>query len=111
MACETRLRERQTQEARKKQVAESVRKLELALGAGTVKVVVGPTGAIVFAGWVANREDVSDVCAYKALTAAKSWELRQAIARAEAISGKKVNERAINAGHHSHDGITWHKGH
>jgi hypothetical protein len=112
VACETRRRAGQAIEDRRRQVTAAVKKLEAALGAGTVKVLVGPTGAIAFAGWGAEREDVSDVCAYRTLAAGQSWELRQAIARAEAISGRKVNERAIAAGHHSHDGgKTWGGGH
>lgn len=36
--------------------------------------------------------------------ASNSWELRQAVARAEAQQGRKVNAHAVASGLHSHDG-------
>jgi hypothetical protein len=39
-----------------------------------------------------------------------SPELRQAVARAEAMQGVKVNPQAVASGFHSHDnGLTWSK--
>lgn len=112
MPCDTQLRFGQKIEERRKQVEDTVSKLEAALGAGTVKVIVGPEGSIVFAGWGSERNGVSDLCAYRRLSAKGSWALRQAVAKAEALSGKKINAQAVGSGIHSHDGgKTWDKGH
>ena len=82
-----------------------------ALVTGTVKVVIGRNGAIAFKGlW--RSDGVADVCAYRALSAENSVELRRAVARAEAIAGVKVNPQQVAQGTHSHDGgATWHAGH
>lgn len=111
MPCDTVLKPRQSLEERNNQVKAALRRLEEALKGGTVKVNIGPNGAVAFQGWK-DRDDVSDVCAYRTLTAEGSWELRQAVARAEAMTGRKVNPNAVASGTHSHDGgKTWHKGH
>lgn len=86
-------------------------RLAASLGAGTVQVVIGTAGGIAFKGWT-ERAGVSDLCAYRRLTAANSPELRKALARAEAMSGRKVDARQVAAGTHSHDdGAHWHPGH
>ena len=103
MACESRLRAGQTLEQRSTQIQGALKRLETSLGTGIVKIGIAPNGAIVFNGWK-DRDDVTDACAYRSLTASSSWALRQAVARAEAQSGRKVNARAIEAGWHSHDG-------
>ena len=109
MACDTRLAVGQTLEARMTQVQAALKRLEASLQNGSVKVGIAPNGAVTFQGW-ADRDYVSDVCAYRTLAAGNSWALRQAVARAEAMSGKKVNARAVEAGWHSHDGgSTWGK--
>jgi hypothetical protein len=111
MACETRIKEGQTEAERKREVDTAAERLEKAIELGTVKVVVGATGSIAFKGW-ANRDDVSDVCAFRKLTASGSAALRKALARAEVTAGRKVDPRAVSAGTHSHDGgKTWHPGH
>lgn len=111
MPCDTRLASNQTLEGRGNQIKAALRRLEAALKGGTVKVNIGPNGAVAFQGWK-DRDDVSDVCAYRTLTAEGSWELRQAVAKAEAMTGRKVNPNAVASGHHSHDGgKTWHGGH
>jgi len=75
--------------------------------ARSVNVAIGRTGGIAFAGWT-DKGGVSDLCAYRALTVANSAILRRAIARAEAMQGRKLDARAIAAGVHSHDGgATW----
>ena len=56
-----------------------------------------------FQGWQ-DQNAVTDVCAYRTLTASNSWALRQAVARAETTTGKRVNAQAVAAGWHSHDG-------
>ena len=86
---------------------EALDRLRKALGSGKATVVINPQGAIAFKGW--DGEGVLfDVCAYRKLRASNSPELRRAIARAEALSGRKVNELEIASGVHSHDGgQTW----
>lgn len=103
MACETILRAGQSLQQRMDEAKAALQRLERYLQSGSVKVVIGPTGAVAFSGWK-DRDDLSDVCAYRTLAATNSWALRQAVARAEATQGRKVNPRAIAAGHHSHDG-------
>jgi len=78
-------------------------RLDAALQAGTVQVVIGRAGGIAFRGWKDNA-GVSDLCAYRALASGNSPTLRRALARAEAMSGNKIDPRAIGAGMHSHDG-------
>ena len=88
-------------------LAAALARLGAALAAGTATVIIGRNGAIAFKGWTDAR-GVTDLCAYRALTAANSAPLRRAIARAEAMSGNRVDARAIAAGTHSHDGgATW----
>src|SRR5579862_920158 len=111
MPCDSRLPTGITPVQRKVQVEQAIDRLNKALTLGSVKVKVGPTGAIAIAGeW--DRSGVSDVCAYRKLLASGSPALRAAIARAEVVAGRKVDPRQVAAGTHSHDhGQTWHKGH
>lgn len=111
MPCDTRLRENQTLADRNNQIQAALRRLEQYLQTGTVRLAIASNGAIAFSGWQ-DRDDVTDVCAYRTLAASNSWALRQAQAKAEAMAGRKVNAFAVAAGHHSHDGgKTWHGGH
>jgi hypothetical protein len=111
MACDFRIPAGMTPALRKTQIEQAMDRLTKALEAGTVKVKVGPTGALAFVGtW--QRDGISDTCAYRKLLAASSPALRLALARGEAMAGRKVDPRMIAAGEHSHDnGHTWHKGH
>ena len=87
----------------------AVNALEQDLSDNRAIVKIGPDGAIAFSGWT-SRDGVSDVCAYRWLAGKRSFALQKAVMRAEALAGKKVNERAIAAGSHSHDGgATWSK--
>lgn len=82
-------------------------RLETALAAGTVTAIIGRNGGIAFKGWT-DRADITDLCAYRALTASNSPALRRAIARGEAMAGRKLDARTVTAGVHSHDGgSTW----
>lgn len=111
MACTRTPVAGQTLVQRISQVDQALARLRKYLATGTVKVKVGPTGSIVFEGWN-DRDFISDTCAYRSLMAEGSVELRTAVARAEALAGRKVNPQAIAAGHHSHDGGgSWHGGH
>jgi hypothetical protein len=107
MPCDTTLRDGQTLAERQTQIERALARLEAALQGGRVKVGIAANGAVAFQGWQ-DRDDVTDVCAFRTLTASNSWALRQAVARAEATTGRKVNSRAVEAGWHSHDnGKTW----
>lgn len=111
MPCASKIPAGMSLEQRMTQVQRALKRLEQSLQTGSVKIRIAPNGAIAFAGWK-NRDDVSDVCAFRALTSENSWVLRQAVARAEAQSGRKVNAKAVAAGVHSHDGgKTFHPGH
>jgi len=109
MPCDTRRLPQQTMEERKREIREATERLRRQIAAGTVKVKVGPQGAIAFVGWgEIDRSRVSDACAYRRLLAQGSPELRAALAR-EASQGRTVNAQAIGQGAHSHDGgETWH---
>lgn len=109
MACESMTRRNQPPAVRRNEVKESLARLEAALMAGAVSVKVAPNGAVAFVGWgAAQRDDVSDACAFRALQARSSAPFRQALARAEALAGRKADPRAVAAGWHSHDGgQTW----
>ena len=107
MACESIRRSGQTLVERMDQVKTALARLERYLSTGSVKVQIGPNGAVAFAGWN-DRDDVTDACAFHSLSATSSWALKQAVARAEALTGRKVNPAAVAAGMHSHDGgRTW----
>lgn len=109
MPCASTLAPGQTLVQRMTQVEQALKRLERYLQTGSVRVGIGPSGAIMFTGWK-DRDDMSDVCAWRALTAQNSWALRQAVARAETQSGRRVNARAVAAGVHSHDGgASWSK--
>ena len=91
----------------RQRILDAIKRLDLGLEAGAIKPVIGAAGSIAFHGW-GDREGVSDLCAYRALAAANSPALRRAVMRAEAISGRRLDARAIGAGVHSHDGgATW----
>lgn len=91
-----------------KKMTDAVKRLEALLGAG-VTVVIGATGGIAFKGWT-DREGVSDLCAYRKLMSENSPALRKAVARAEVMAGRGVDQQALAAGLHSHDGgRTWGK--
>jgi len=113
MPCDTVKKPNQTIASRSGEIKKSLSGLESALTAGRVKVKIGPTGAVAFEGWKPeDRDGVTDVCGYRTLMAQNSFPLRQAVQRAEAQQGRKVNPHAVAAGTHSHDGgSTWHKGH
>jgi hypothetical protein len=113
MPCYTRVRKGVTAEQRKQQVKDALKKLEASLLSKRAKLVVGSNGAVAITGWEKNeRDDVTDVCAVRTLMAQNSWAFRQALASAEALAGRKMNQQAVTAGVHSHDsGKTWDPGH
>lgn len=102
-------RPEQTIQERMREVDRVMKQLEARLTSGQVRVTIGPTGAVAFQGW-SDRDGISDVCAYRSLSASGSSALRMAVARAEAMGGRKVDPRAVAAGVHSHDGgSSWSK--
>lgn len=108
MPCDTiRVNRNITPAERLRQIQRAIDALESGLRTGAVKPVISREGAIAFSGnWA--RDGVSDVCAYRRLLVKGSGALRVALARAEAIAGRKLNPQAIGSGLHSHDGgATW----
>ncbi len=107
MPCYSTPKVGQTEAQRKASVLAALKRLESALATGTAKVIIGPQGAVAFVGWT-DRDDLTDVCAFRSLTTMKSHALSRAIAAAEVRAGRKVDARAVEAGWHTHDGgATW----
>lgn len=113
MPCDTRLSPRQTLAERMEETRRALKRLEQALVNGQVRIRIGPGGAVAFTGWTErDRDGLSDVCAYRILTAEGSSAMKRAVFAAEAFSGQKVNAQAVASGVHSHDGgKTWGSGH
>src|ERR1043166_4905943 len=113
MACEATLKPRQTVQQRAAEVRKVLSVVEKYLLARTVKVRVGPQGAIAFDGLSdSERDGVSDACIYRRLMSTGSALARQQIARAEQLAGRSVDRRVLAGGAHSHDGgRTWDGGH
>ena len=111
MPCDTIRQAGETAAERRKKVDEALAKLRKKLAGGEVTLKVGPQGAVGIVGWsAADRNGVTDVCALRAV--GSTFEVRQALMKAEAAAGRKVDRRMVAAGVHSHDsGKTWHKGH
>lgn len=110
MPCDTKLKAKQTPQQRADEVRRAVASLDQALRMRSVKVVIGPQGAVAFAGWDNGRDGVTDACAYRRLMATGSALARSEIARAEQMSGRSVNRLIVGQGVHSHDGgNTWHR--
>lgn len=113
MPCDTRLKPRQTIQERIVEVKAVANRLSQYLASGRVKTVIGPTGAVAFTGLTDDERDgVTDACMYRRIMATGSALAKAAVAKAEALSGRAIDKKAIAHGHHSHDGgKTWHHGH
>ena|ERR1019366_10245724 len=114
MPCDTRLKFRQTIKQRAAEISAAVAKLSAGLSAGRIKPKIGAAGGIAFEGFTdAERDGVTDACAYRRLLVSGSALARAAITRAEQMTGRAVDRRAlVHGGDHSHDGgKTWHSGH
>lgn len=112
MACEAKLKPKQTVSERATEVRAAVSKFNRGLILGTVKVAVGPQGAIAFTGINdTDRDGVTDACVYRRLMVSGSALAKAAIAKAEQLAGRAIDTKAIAQGHHSHDGVNWHSGH
>lgn len=110
MPCDRQLKAGQSISQRAEEIKKAVEKLSTALAMGRVKVKVGPQGAIAFLGWDdAERNSVTDACAYRRVMVSGSALAKAAIARAEQLAGRGVSKVVIGQGAHSHDGgRTWH---
>lgn len=106
MACETRLRPRQTLVERKAEVKKVIYDINALIATGKVRPVVDKrTGAIAFQGFDDNlRDGVTDACVYRQLMVSGSFLTKQKIMAAEQLAGRTVNKEALAAGVHSHDG-------
>jgi len=106
MACETRLKSRQTLVERKAEVKKVIYDVNSLIATGRIKPVVDKrTGAIAFQGFDENlRDGVTDACVYRQLMVTGSFLTKQKIAAAEALAGRTVSKQALGAGVHSHDG-------
>lgn len=111
MACDTRLKPRQTIQQRASEVRKATEILDRLLMRRQVKVVVGPQGAITFTGWSEqDRDSVTDACAYRRIMATGSALAKAEIARAEQLAGRTVDRKVLAGGTHSHDGgASWDK--
>lgn len=110
MACDTRLKPRQTIKQRAAEITKATETLSAALASGRAKAKVGPQGAIAFLGLSeAERDGLTDACAYRRIMATGSALAKAAIARAEMLAGRTVDRQVIGVGAHSHDGgASWH---
>lgn len=113
MTCWTFNKPKQTPAERREEIRKTVEKFARGLVAGTVKVVVGKNGGVTFTGIPENeRNGVADSCVYRNLMTTGSAMARQMIARAEQMAGRRIDQKVVASGTHSHDGgKTWHDGH
>ncbi len=106
MPCDTRLKRGQTIQQRVAEVKKVVSTLSSALAAGRVKAKVGPQGAITFIGLTdEERDNVTDNCAFRRLMATGSPMALLAIAKAEALAGRKVDKQVVAQGGHYHGDV------
>jgi hypothetical protein len=110
MPCDRTLRPNETIQQRKETIREAMKKIERGLALGTIKPAIGPQGAIAFLGIDdGDRAGVTDNCAYRRIMATGSALAKQAILKAEQLSGRSVNKQVVGQGAHSHDGgKNWH---
>lgn len=110
MPCDTKLAPRQTIQQRAAEVRSAIAVLDALLKKRRVKPVIGPQGAITFAGWDdKDRAGVTDGCAFRRLMVSGSALAKAEIARAELLAGRSVDKKVIATGVHSHDqGLSWH---
>ena len=70
MPCDTKLKSGETLLSRNEKIKKALSRLEAALTAGRARVRIAPNGAVAFEGWrPEDRDDVTDVCAYRTLAA------------------------------------------
>lgn len=110
MPCDTMRKRNQTLAQRKTEVKKRVTAIDKLIATRKVGVKIGPQGAITFTGISeADRDSMTDVCIYNMLKVTGSSAVKMAITKAEVLAGRGVNQDAVKAGIHSHDGgATWH---
>lgn len=109
MPCDTRLKRNQTISARKAEVRKVIDTISQGLASGRLKAKVGPQGAVAFVGLTdAERDGITDSCAFRQLMVHGSALAKAAIARAEQMAGRSVDKQAVASGWHTHDGVNWH---
>lgn len=111
MPCDTSLIKGETIKTRAEDIRAAVKALSDALASGRVKAVIGPQGAVTFAGFEGerSRRRVTDACLYRRVMASNNATARLAIERAQVLAGRTVDRAKLAQGHHSHDGgRTWH---
>lgn len=110
MPCDTKLKSGQTIQQRAAEVRSAVTRISALLTGGKAKAKVGAQGGITFEGIPdADRDGVTDACAYRRIMATGSALARAAIAKAEQLAGRTVDRQVVGQGLHSHDGgKSWH---
>ena len=112
MACDTRLKPRQTIQQRAAEVRAAVVRLAQGLAAKRITLVIDPvTGAPAFANWDdTSRDGVTDLCAFRTIARTGSPMFIELVKQAQALAGRSLDKQAMAQGIHSHDnGVTWHK--
>ena len=110
MPCEGMRKKNQTLQQRATEVRAAVSRLDRLLLTRKVRPIIGPQGAVAFAGagWEEARAGVTDACAYRRIMSTGSALARAELARAEQVAGRGVDRKVVAAGVHSHDGgETW----
>lgn len=111
MPCDTvRSTPKQTVAERMAEVRSASVRIAALVAANKVQVKIGPQGAVAFIGIPDQaRVGMTDACIYRRIMASGTHAARQAIAKAEQLSGRTVNKKMVAQGVHSHDGgATWH---
>lgn len=110
MPCDRTLKPNQGIQERAAEIRKVVDLLSKGLANGRIKPRIGPQGAIAFEGLTeADRDGVTDNCAYRRLMATGSPTAIAAIQRAEQMAGRTVDRATVAHGAHSHDGgRSWH---
>jgi hypothetical protein len=114
MPCDTKLKAGQSITQRKEEIRDTVARLARALVTGQVKAIVSAQGAVAFQGWTdADRNRVTDSCAYRQIMATGTAQAKLKIQAAEQLAGRTVSRQAIGNGGqglHAHNGV-WHGHH
>lgn len=108
MPCDRTLRPNQTIQQRAEEIRETVSRLQKGLANGSIKAIVGPQGGVAFEGLTdADRNGVTDNCAYRRILATGSATSKLALMKAEQLAGRKIDQKAVAQGLHAHNGV-WH---
>jgi len=110
MPCYSRPRRNQTQAQRRAEVKKAVTDIDKLVAKRKVGIKVGPQGAVTFTGLDEQlRAGMTDVCIYQMLMNRGSEGTMQRVIEAEQRAGRKISQKAVQKGVHSHDGgASWH---